>query len=157
MIMTNDLLARTVEALVLLREISETDASAEPDKPGAWTNKEEPGHLIDSAANNHARLVRAALDGHFAGPRYAQEEWVRLHGYRDLRWFFLVDMWRDYNRLLAHVVKRIPGDRLGAQCTISSGAPVTPEFLIDDYVLHMRHHLDHILSRDYVTPYPRLS
>jgi hypothetical protein len=31
---------------------------------------------------------------------------------------------------------------------------VTLEFLIEDYVLHMQHHLDHILERNVITEYP---
>jgi hypothetical protein len=31
---------------------------------------------------------------------------------------------------------------------------VTLRFLIEDYVLHMQHHLDHILGREKVTQYP---
>ena len=32
----------------------------EAPKPGSWSRKEELGHLIDSAANNHMRFVLAA-------------------------------------------------------------------------------------------------
>jgi hypothetical protein len=37
---------------------------------------------------------------------------------------------------------------------IGDSAPVTLRFLIEDYVLHMQHHLDHILRRDNLTQYP---
>ena len=47
----------------------------------------------------------------------------------------------------------IPDDRLDAGCVIAS-KPVTLGFLIDDYILHMQHHIDHILRRDAVTEYP---
>jgi hypothetical protein len=39
---------------------------------------------------------------------------------------------------------------------VGKDAPVTLEFLIDDYILHMQHHLDHILAREHVTAYPRV-
>jgi hypothetical protein len=37
---------------------------------------------------------------------------------------------------------------------MGDATPVTLGFLIDDYVLHMQHHLDHILGREKLTQYP---
>jgi hypothetical protein len=56
--------------------------------------------------------------------------------------------------MLGRVVKRIPDERLEASCRIGSDAPVTLRFLIEDYILHMQHHLDHILRREKITQYP---
>jgi hypothetical protein len=42
-------------------------------------------------------------------------------------------------------LERIPEDRLKAECRIGDGPAVTLEFVIDDYIRHMQHHLDHIL------------
>ena len=39
--------------------------------------KEELGHLIDSAANNHRRLVLAQIEDHPA-PNYDGDRWVKL-------------------------------------------------------------------------------
>jgi hypothetical protein len=114
---------------------------------GRWTRKEELGHLIDSAANNHMRFVRAALDESYDGPGYAQNDWVDLHGYRDLSWVTLTEFWRRYNDLLAHVVARIPDDRLNAPCRIGGGDPVTLGFVIEDYIRHLHHHLTQITGR----------
>jgi hypothetical protein len=58
------------------------------------------------------------------------------------------------NEALARTIERIPDERLSAQCTINQGAPVSLGFLIEDYVLHMQHHLDHILDRAQLTQYP---
>ena len=35
-----------------------------------WSLKEELGHLLDSAANNHQRIVRAQLEDNPAMPEY---------------------------------------------------------------------------------------
>lgn len=70
-----------------------------------------------------------------------------------MAWRGLVDLWYHYNALLAHLVERIPAERMDNPCVIGSGVQ-TLGFVIEDYVLHMRHHLDHILARDPVTPYP---
>ena len=122
--------------------------------PGKWSPKEELGHLIDSAANNHIRFVRGALEAEFRGPGYAQDDWVRLHGYGDMPWETIVNVWFQYNTLLAILVKRIPEDRLATRCFIGAGPPVTLGFVIEDYILHMQHHIDQLLGREVVTQYP---
>jgi len=130
------------------------EEAAKPVREGVWSRKEELGHLIDSATNNRVRFVRGALEPELRGPGYDQEGWVRLHAYNHLPWATLVDFWRRYNLLLAHLVAQIPEERLGTPCVIGSSAPVTLRFLIEDYTLHMQHHLDHILGRAQVTAYP---
>jgi len=147
-------LARLVESeLAGLQAVSE-EAAGRPGQAGGWSRKEELGHLIDSAANNHQRFVRAALAAEFRGPGYAQADWVQLHGYRELPWATLTAFWRQYNALLARVVERIADEQLATPCVIGDGRPVSLGFLIEDYLLHMQHHLDHILGREKMTEYP---
>lgn len=137
-----------------LYAITEEHAAAPPEKPGGWTRKQELGHLLDSAVNNHMRIVRAALDGAYEGPGYAQNDWVRIHAWEQLPWTTLVGFWKQHNTLLVHLVAQISTDRLDSQCVIDKGPPVTLQFLIADYVLHMQHHVDHLLSREVLTQYP---
>jgi hypothetical protein len=140
--------------LPALRAISEDQAAAKPARQGAWSPKQELGHLIDSAANNHVRFVRASLELEFHGPPYDQDAWVALHGYAELPWSMLLDFWERYNRLLAELVARIPEERLATHCYVGASAQVTLGFLIEDYIAHMQHHLDHILGRPKLTTYP---
>ncbi len=121
---------------------------------GEWSQKEELGHLIDSATNNHLRFVRAAIEGEFRGPAYAQNEWVRVHGYEEHDGQELVEFWYRYNTLLADLAGRIPEDRLAALCYLSEQEGVTLDFLIRDYVAHPRHHVDHVLRKPAITQYP---
>ena len=65
-----------------------------------------------------------------------------------------MEFWRQYNSLLVHLIARIPEDKLRTSCSIGSAAPVTLGFVIEDYILHMQHHLDHILDRERQTTYP---
>jgi len=136
-----------------LRAAGPTRLDLHPNGPTSWSPKQELGHLIDSAANNHQRFVRAALESEYTGPGYAQDGWVALHNYRNLPWETLVTFWFEYNQLLAELIDNIPLNKLDTPCTIAAAQPVTLAFLIEDYVKHMQHHLDKILARDVVTQY----
>lgn len=150
-------LAETIEReLSELRSRTDADASVERG-PGKWSAKEELGHLIDSASNNHIRFAVGAIEGKYRGPSYAQEEWVRLHGYAEMPWETIVELWFAYNRLLAGLVERIPEERLSADCFIGAKGPLTLEFVIDDYIVHMQHHIDLLLRRQVVTEYPQFN
>jgi DinB family protein len=116
-------------------ELAET-----PWRAGGWTRKQIVGHLLDSAANNRQRFVRAAADGHYAGPKYAQEAWVAAHGYADRDWETLLRWWQVEHEILAAIVDRIPEERLEAECVVGDNAPVTLRFLIEDYLAHQRWH-----------------
>lgn len=136
-----------------LENVTDENASVK-NTAEAWSKKEELGHLIDSAINNHVRFVRASFEPKFVGPTYEQNAWVRAHAYNEMAWSKLIEFWQKYNELLVEVVSRIPEAKLQTECVIGSSAPVTLRFLIEDYVLHMQHHLDHILERPEITTYP---
>ncbi|MGD1071761.1 MAG: DinB family protein [Bryobacteraceae bacterium] len=149
------LLERTIEReYPNLAAVTEEQAGVHPAGQDSWSPKQELGHLIDSAANNHMRFVRAALEPEYHGPGYAQNDWVELHGYQEMPWQSIADFWFRYNRFLAHLIAQIPESRMKALCSIGSAARVTLAFLIEDYVLHMQHHVDHMLKRDRITAYP---
>ncbi|HEU5022556.1 MAG TPA: DinB family protein [Bryobacteraceae bacterium] len=137
-----------------LRSFPENQASDRRSGPSSWSPKEELGHLIDSAVNNHARFVLACLEPEFHGPKYAQDEWVSIHGYQDMPWPSIIEFWVQYNTFIADLIARVPNDKLTTLCFIGEGEPVTLRFLIEDYMLHAQHHLDHLLRREKVTRYP---
>jgi len=112
-----------------------------PWREGGWTRKEIVGHMLDSAANNRHRFVRAATQESYAGPDYAQESWVAMHGYATQPWATLLLWWRVEHQILMAVVEQIPEERLGVSCTVGEKEPVTLEFLIEDYLRHQHWHL----------------
>ena len=135
----DNLQTNVTDARERLREISESEASA-PLKAGGWSAKQVIGHLIDSACNNHQRFVRLALSRGLVSPGYEQAEWVNLQDYASRRWIDLLALWTSYNRHLAHVIAAIPAESLANQGTVT-GSPVTLQFLMEDYVAHLEHHL----------------
>jgi hypothetical protein len=117
-----------------------------PWRDGGWTRKQIVGHMLDSAANNRQRFVRAAADGAYTGPQYEQDAWVAAHGYASQAWETLLRWWQVEHEILAAVVDHIPEERLEASCVVGGEAPVTLRFLIEDYVAHQRGHLSQLAS-----------
>ena len=126
-----------------LRRLDEAVVGLRP-APGKWCKKEILGHLIDSAANNHQRFVRAQFGDPFTFPGYEQEPWVAVHRYRDRSWAELVTVWNALNLQVAAVVEGVPADRLQTKCSIGGAEPVSLELLMQDYLRHMRHHLQQL-------------
>ena len=114
--------------------------------PQEWSKKEILGHLIDSAANNHQRLVRAVNNAAAQFPTYNQTKWVKIQRHNDQHWPLLVTLWAAYNRHLSHLIACIPGDAASNPCNIGKNEPVTLEWLVLDYLRHLRLHLKDILG-----------
>jgi hypothetical protein len=134
-----------------LRAISASRAAKIP-SPGKWSPQQIVGHLIDSAANNHQRFVRAQQGPALTLPAYAQEHWVASQHYDARAWEDLITFWHVYNLHLAHVMAHIPEAHRDVTCTIGTYAPVTLGFLAHDYIVHMEHHLQQI--QDQITAVP---
>jgi hypothetical protein len=126
-----------------LRSISAAEAGFKPSE-SKWSKKEVIGHLVDSAANNHQRFIRAQQVSELVSPAYDQEKWVSVQDYNSTSWPDLKELWRLYNLHLAHVIRRIPAEKLGIKCTIGGKEPVTMGTVIDQYLVHLKHHLDKI-------------
>jgi len=112
-----------------------------PARPGGWLRKEELGHLLDSAQNNHQRIALAAINGAYAGQEYAQNAWVDLHGYRTMEWAEILAFWKMRNQMLHRVITNIPEERLLAQVRIGDSPAMTLSAWIDDYLQHLAHHV----------------
>jgi hypothetical protein len=134
-------LRRTIDAALPVLQTITDSAATQPRAPGKWSPKQVIGHLIDSAANNHQRFVRAQQGTELVSPSYAQDHWVDCQGYAARPWRDLTTLWHAYNLHLAHVIERIPADRAQVRCTVGANQPVTLAFIAEDYVRHLLHHL----------------
>ena len=135
------------EAISWLNSISD-DESARATAPGKWSRKEIIGHLIDSASNNHQRFVRGQLADHYTSAGYAQNEWVSLQRYRDAEWLSLVALWREYNLHLARIIESTPDDVAESHRVqlVDSNEAQSLGWWMSDYVGHLKHHLEQILT-----------
>jgi hypothetical protein len=109
-----------------------------------WSPKEELGHLVDSAANNHQRIVRAQLEDQPAMPGYDGDRWVQLHAYQHRDWRQLISLWHALNEQLLASARAVPAAAWSRTCTIADSRPLTLKFVFEDYLEHMMHHLQHI-------------
>jgi len=125
-----------------LRNLS-ADVSHRP-APTVWSKKEELGHLIDSATNNYARIIRAQKEDEPSLPGYQQDAWVERQGYEERDWSELITLWSALNQHMLAAARRIPAAALARTCTIAGSKSMTLEFVIEDYVDHLVHHLQHI-------------
>jgi len=109
-----------------------------------WSPKEELGHLLDSAANNHQRIVRAQLEDKPRMPGYDGDAWVELHQYQQRNWQEVIELWRALNQQLLTAAEAAPDAAWSRTCTIADSLPLTLKFVFEDYIAHMLHHLQHI-------------
>jgi hypothetical protein len=129
-----------------LLAFTDSDA-AQPVLSGGWSRKQVLGHLIDSASNNHQRFVRALLQHELRWPGYDQAGCVRVQRFQEFSWSKLVELWVNFNLLLAHVLASVPEAKRKTQCVIGDGPPMSLEDLAVDYLRHLQHHVDQIRSR----------
>jgi hypothetical protein len=136
-----------------LQQLSVSDETS----PGRWNRKQILGHLIDSAANNHQRFVRAQFTTDLNFPGYEQDNWVESQQYENESWENLVQLWSSYNRHLVHMLSIVPEQTLTQKRTehnldkiafklVPAHEPATLEYFVRDYVDHLRHHLAQIFK-----------
>jgi hypothetical protein len=150
----DDLRATVTEAFASLSAVSEEVAARRP-AAGKWSAKEIIGHLVDSAANNHQRFVRAQAQDDLIFSGYEQAEWVAVQRYQEAPWQELLTLWRVYNLHIARIVDVMPADvRLRerrrhnlhelAWEAVPADQPATLDYFMRDYVKHLHHHLGQI-------------
>jgi hypothetical protein len=129
---------KTIERVYQLFRTCPDPAAGE--KGGGWSVKEILGHLVDSASNNHQRLVRYLPKGNLNYPAYDQEQCVQRADYQAFDFERLLALWYNYNQLLLHLIAGIPEADLASTIAIGEKPPVTLRQLIPDYFTHMENH-----------------
>lgn len=121
--------------------IGEKDFVAKP-LPHKWSRKEVLGHLIDSAHNNLRRFICGQYEN---TPKitYDQDFWVAANNYQQMDKTDVITMWKLMNQRIGAVLSNIPEQSYSRNCDTGSLHPI--EWLAEDYVRHMKHHLNQII------------
>jgi len=117
--------------------------------PDKWSKKELLGHLIDSAANNHHRFIKAQFQpAPMFVEAYAQNDWVRIQKYNEKDSQQLVNLWKAYNEHILFIMQNTPDNNLEIKLKAEDAFENadTLFLLMKDYVDHMDHHLKQIFS-----------
>jgi DinB superfamily len=117
--------------------------------PVKWSKKELIGHLIDSAQSNIRRFIVAQYED-IPTINYDQDKWVVISGYQQCESLSLIRLWYLLNWQICMILNNTSDDMLRRKCM--TGELHTLEWLADDYVKHLLHHIHQVLDLDPV-PY----
>lgn len=116
------------------------------------------GHLVDSASNNHQRIVRLqyaprcgwsmpdANVGMLVFPDYTQDNdlWIQLQDYQHYDWAQLLTLWHSVNLHIANIADRVDQSKLDNYWIGYQGNRCTLEQMIEGYVSHLKLHIGQI-------------
>ncbi len=110
-----------------------------------WSLKEIIGHLIDSASNNHQRIVRLQLSEMLDFPSY-HYSWIETEKFNLMNFNDILSLWKYYNILLGHLIKNVKEEVLKNYWN-KEDKKLTLEFIINDYLRHLKDHIKHFEER----------
>ncbi|GGB69814.1 DinB family protein [Fictibacillus barbaricus] len=122
--------------------MSEIEISNRP-SPNKWSKKEILGHLCDSAINNIERFVKIQYaEQPYVIQSYNQEQWVVVQNYQDRPLNEILNLFQTLNKQVINIIINIPVKKLSYLCNIGNNHQKTLEWLIQDYLEHMEHHIN---------------
>ena len=141
-----DRLENLCKSMPTLLHIISDDEFNYKQTPDKWSKKQILGHLIDSATNNHQRFIRSQFE-YVPIISYDQNKWNVFNYYQQMKVGQLIIFWASYNLQLVALYKLIPSANLKNECNTGEQNNVTIEWLFNDYVSHLEHHLQKILEK----------
>ena len=141
-----DRLENLCKSMPTLLHIISDDEFNYKQTPDKWSKKQILGHLIDSATNNHQRFIRSQFE-YVPIISYDQNKWNVFNYYQQMKVGQLIIFWASYNLQLLALYKLIPSANLKNECNTGEQNNVTIEWLFNDYVSHLEHHLQKILEK----------
>ena len=128
--------------LAALQAIPEQQMIYKP-SPAKWSKKEIIGHLIDSAQNNIRRFVVSQYEEtpHIV---YNQDKWVAIAAYQQYEVNDLINLWFALHKHLVNILKNMSPEMGNRTCRTQTLH--TLEWLAEDYLKHLRHHIHQVLE-----------
>ena len=112
--------------------------------PHKWSKQEVLGHLVDSAQNNLRRFICAQYEAQPPLIVYQQDFWVNANQYQKMEKADLIQLWQLLNRRICAVLESMPQENYTKEC--NTGSLRTVAWLAEDYVKHMKHHINQIIA-----------
>lgn len=116
--------------------------------PTKWSKKEILGHLCDSAINNHLRFLNIIKSSEpIKVESYDQNYWVNIHDYQgNYNKQEIITLWQHLNKQILILLNNTHENQLNKECIVNNNVK-TLEWLIEDYINHMKHHINQIIMR----------
>ena len=130
--------------------IADLEFSHKP-SPVKWSKKEVLGHLIDSAQNNLRRFICGQYEKVPSKIVYDQDFWVKANSYQNAKKEEVISLWKLVNQRIADVLTQMPAGHYQRESdTGKDSVQLHPlKWLAEDYVKHMKHHLNQIIPGSY--------
>jgi hypothetical protein len=115
-----------------------------------WSRKEIMGHLVDSAQTNIRRFIVAQYE---ENPIivYNQDKWVAIANYQHWDTAAIIGLWYSLNKQIIEILKNTTAEMAARTCQTQELHSI--EWLANDYIKHLRHHVHQVLELEAV-PYP---
>ncbi|MCF8247733.1 MAG: cupin domain-containing protein [Saprospiraceae bacterium] len=129
-----------------IQQFSPDEMSLKPDS-NKWSKREILGHLCDSALHNWQRFCLAQqTDESLQIVRYQQDTLVAQNNWQGQPTGSVVALWASLNTQIVAVLKNLPMEKLPHPIVLPDGTAATLQFLIEDYLDHLEHHLGQIFT-----------
>ncbi len=116
--------------------------------PEKWSKKETLGHLIDSAMNNTRRFTECQFsESPYTITEYNQDALVKVNNYQHMQMEDLLKLWQHLNKHIAFLLKDISEEKLNTPINLYDLSICNLEFLVEDYIAHLKHHLNQIFEK----------
>ncbi|MBK5280138.1 MAG: DinB family protein [Bacteroidia bacterium] len=142
------------EYTIKIANLPDAFFSAKP-IPKKWSKKEVLGHLIDSASNNLRRFICSQYESE---PKiiYNQDFWVAANNYQNGRKENVIELWRLQNEQICEVLRTMSDQDANSLCNTGRDEVQLRSiaWLAEDYVKHLKHHLNQILPGSFDISYP---
>ncbi len=104
------------------------------------------GHLVDSASNNHQRMVRLQYNKELVFPDYRQDNdlWITIQNYQESDWHNLIQLWKFYNLHIIQIINQVDFLALKNSWTDFEGNKVSLKEMIIGYLDHLNLHINEI-------------
>lgn len=113
--------------------------------PSKWSRIEILGHLIDSARINLQRFIEVQYSGSpYTVKPYPQDKLVMINSYQHHTFQEVINLWKSLNYHIGYLINKFPDTSYSKPVVLADGTETDLRWLVEDYILHLEHHLAQI-------------